>query len=93
MTSAEHTDLGIPGYGFGLPATAQSPVSTEDLQLLEQTMGWTAEDAQLLLRYSPFFQEHADKMVDAWRTVIGEQPHLSQCFYLMAARTKNTRRG
>jgi hypothetical protein len=81
MTPAEHPDLGIPGYGFGLPATAQSPVSTEDLQRLEQTMGWTAEDAQLLLRYSLFFQQHAEKMVDAWRAVIARQPHLSQWFF------------
>ena len=91
MTIAERPGLGIPGGGFGLPATAQSPVSTEDLQLLEQTMGWTAEDAQLLLRHSPFFQRHAE--VNAWRAVVDEKPHLSQCFCLMAARTKNTRRG
>lgn len=81
MTSAEHPDLGIPGYGFGLPATAQSPVSTEDLQLLEQTIGWTAEDVLLLQRYAPLFQRHAEKMVDAWRAVIGGQPHLAQWFF------------
>jgi hypothetical protein len=81
MTSAEHPAPEIPGYSFGVAGTAQSPVSIEDLERLEQTIGWTAEDARLLERYAPLFQRHAEKMVDAWRAVIGRQPHLAQWFF------------
>ena len=48
MTSAEHSEPEIPGYGCGGAGTAQSPVSTQDLERLEQTVGWTAEASQLL---------------------------------------------
>jgi hypothetical protein len=78
MTSAEPK---IPGYSFGAAGVAQSPVSTEDLERLEQTMGWTAEDARLLKKHAPLFQRHAERMVDSWRAVIGAQPHLAQWFF------------
>ena len=81
MTSVGHSAPEIPGYSFGVAGTAQSPVSAEDLELLEQTMGWTTEDARLLERYAPLFQRHAEKMVDAWRAVIAGQPHLAQWFF------------
>jgi len=79
MTSAEHPE--IPGYRYGAEGIAQSPVSTEDLEHLEQTMRWTAEDARLLKKHAPLFERHAEKMVDSSRSVIGAQPHLGQWFF------------
>jgi hypothetical protein len=81
MTSVEHSAPEIPGYGFGVASAAKSPVSAEDLERLERTMGWTAEDARLLERYAPLFERHAEKMVDAWRAIIAGQPHLAQWFF------------
>ena len=70
----------IPGYDFGSAGSAQSPLSVEELQLVEQTLGWTAEDEHLLRKHAPLFERHAEKMVNSWRAVIGAQPHLAQWF-------------
>jgi hypothetical protein len=70
----------IPGYDFGSPDSAQSPLSMKELRQLEQTVGWTSEDVQLLRKHAALFQAHAERMVDGWRAVIGEQPHLSKWF-------------
>ena len=70
----------IPGYNFGAPAVAQSPLSSEDLLQLEQTLGWTLADEQLLRKYAALFEAQAEHMVDSWRAVIGAQPHLAHWF-------------
>jgi hypothetical protein len=70
----------IPGYDYGTSKSAVSPVSEDDLAKLEQTAGWTAQDADVLARYAAVFQANAESMVDAWRAVIGSQPHLSHWF-------------
>jgi hypothetical protein len=70
----------IPGYDFGSPRSAKSPVSTEDLSHLEQTLGWTQADQQALRRHAGLFEEQAEAMVASWREVIGAQPHLSKWF-------------
>jgi hypothetical protein len=70
----------IPGYDYGTPGNAISPVSESDLSQLEQTAGWTAADADVLARHAGLFREKAESMVDSWRAVIGSQSHLSQWF-------------
>jgi hypothetical protein len=73
-------DSEIAGYDFGSPQSAKSPVSTEELLQLEQTLGWTAEDGRLLRKHATLFEAQAERMVDSWRAVIGAQPHLAQWF-------------
>jgi len=70
----------IPGYDFGSLASAQSPISLEDLAQLEQTIGWTSQDEQRLRKYAELFHVLAEQMVDTWRAVIAAQPHLSRWF-------------
>ena len=70
----------IPGYDYGTPNSALSPVSESDLEQLEQAAGWTAKDAAVLVRHADLFRAKAESMVDSWRAVIGSQPHLSQWF-------------
>jgi Protoglobin len=70
----------IPGYDYGTSKSAVSPLSQEDLARLEQTAGWTAQDAEVLARHAAVFQANAESMVDAWRAVIGSQPHLAHWF-------------
>jgi hypothetical protein len=69
-----------PGYDFGKPNGALSPLSAEDLQHLEQTVGWSEQDAAILQRHVDLFRRHAEAMVDSWRSVIGAQPHLAHWF-------------
>jgi hypothetical protein len=71
----------IPGYDFGSPQSARSPVSAEELRDLEQTVGWTANDEHLLRKHVTLFQAQAENMVNAWRAVIGAQPHLAKWFF------------
>jgi hypothetical protein len=70
----------IAGYDFGSPLAAKSPVSAEELLQLEETLGWTANDAQLLRKHATLFEAEAEKMVDSWRAIIGSQPHLARWF-------------
>lgn len=70
----------IPGYDYGRPNAAHSPVPLDDLRKIEQTVGWTEEDARILERHGDIFQRHAEEMVDTWRKVIGAQPHLAEWF-------------
>jgi hypothetical protein len=74
-------DSDIPGYDFGSAQSAKSPVSAEQLRQLEQTLGWTTGDEQLLNRHAALFEAQAEKMVDSWRAVIASQPHLAQWFF------------
>ena len=69
-----------PGYDFGTRQSAESPLTDEDLRNLEQTMGWTDDDRNILLKHSALFQQQAEPMVDSWRSVIGAQPHLAHWF-------------
>jgi hypothetical protein len=70
----------IPGYDYGTSRSAVSPVSDLELAQLEQTVGWTSEDASVLARHADLFRAKAEAMVDAWRAVIGAQSHLAHWF-------------
>ncbi len=82
-TDLTHTteDLQISGYNYGRAGAARSPLSLEDLRQLEQTVGWNDEDAKTLQRHAGIFSHDAEKMVDAWRAVIGSQHHLVKLFF------------
>ena len=79
MTLSQRVE--IPGYDFGSRGIAESPVSFEELQYLEQTLGWTAEDERVLRKHAAQFEAKSEKMVDSWRAVIAAQPHLAQWFF------------
>lgn len=74
------TNPSIPGYDFGAPSSAISPLSIDDLRNLEQTAGFSTADRDLLLRHADLFCANAEAMVDSWRSVIAAQPHLAQWF-------------
>ncbi len=76
----------IPGYDYGCASVARSPLSLEELHQLEQTVGWSEEDARILQRHGDIFEQNAEPMVDAWRAVIGAQPHLAKWFFDPAGR-------
>ena len=67
-TSAQEKSIPkIPGYAFGSPESAHSPLLEKDVRELEQTIGWTEQDASLLRQHGDVFREQAEAMVDAWR--------------------------
>lgn len=70
----------IPGYDFGSPSLARSPVSVEELALLEKSVTLTDEDDRWLRRAGDILSARAAEIVSAWREVIGANPHLA-CYY------------
>ena len=71
----------IHGYDYGTTASARSPVSLEELRQLELSTGWTEQDAEMLHKHRDIFVDHAEEMVDSWRSIIGAQPHLAKVFF------------
>src|SRR5579871_6811213 len=68
----------IAGYDYG--RVGRSPPTMKELEELKQTVGWTGEDEKYLRRAGEVLAGEAEKMVDAWRKKIGEQPHLFKWF-------------
>jgi hypothetical protein len=79
MTGSKSTSS-IPGYDYGTPKSAVSPVSKGELLKLEQTVGWSPADAEVLFRHGDLFRAKAESMVDSWRGIIGSQHHLAHWF-------------
>ena len=72
--------MNVPGYTYGSAEAAPSPVTADELAKLEQSIGWTPEDAQLLQKHADLFRARAERMVHAWRGIIASQPHLAASF-------------
>jgi hypothetical protein len=81
MSIHEADTVSIAGYDYGQPNAARSPVSIEELRQIELAVGWCTEDARVLQRHGDIFKNHAERMVDSWRAVIGAQPHLAKWFF------------
>jgi hypothetical protein len=71
----------IPGYDYGRPQSAKSPLTIEELWQIEATVGWSKQDVDILRRHGDVFRHRAEQMVDSWRAVIGKQPHLAKWFF------------
>ena len=81
-TVERHTESeSIPGYGYGRDESAKSPLTIEELRQIEETIGWSQQDAETLRRHGDLFRQNAEQMVDSWRAVIGRQPHLAKWFF------------
>ncbi len=76
----ENEKVEIPGYDYGKTTVTTTLVSLEELRQLEETVGWTSEDAKWLRVAAEVLVPQSEKMVDEWRAAIGRQPHLSAWF-------------
>lgn len=70
----------IPGYTYGTPATASSPLSLDDLALLQQTVLWTDEDARYLRMAGEVLDDQVEDVLDLWYAFVGSHPHLLYYF-------------
>ncbi len=72
----------IPGYDFGAPPAARSPLSLDELHDLEAAVGWTDDDAAALRDAGKAaLIDQAEAMVDSWRAEIATQPELVKWFF------------
>lgn len=68
----------IPGYTYGTDQVARSPVSMEDFEKSRQSIGFTAEDTRYLRMAGEVLADQAKDLVDHWRKIISEVPHLAR---------------
>ena len=66
----------IPGYDYGADTLARSPVSTDDLDLLLQTVLFADSDRDALRQAGEVLGAHADELLDVWYDFVGSHDHL-----------------
>ncbi|MBV8337128.1 MAG: protogloblin ApPgb [Alphaproteobacteria bacterium] len=71
----------IPGYDYGAARAARSPVTVDELRMLEQTVGWTEADGDAVAMAAEVLAGQEEAMVDSWRSIIGEHEHLAKWFF------------
>jgi hypothetical protein len=70
----------LDGYDYGAASIGRSPVSLEELALLERTVALTAEDQHWLQRAASKLADQTEAVVAAWREVIAANPHLARYY-------------
>lgn len=71
---------GTPGYDYGAQQIARSPLTLEDLELLEQTVLFTEEDGRYLRMAGDVLEPQVDEILDVWYGFVGAHPHLIHYF-------------
>jgi hypothetical protein len=70
----------IPGYTFGSPEVAVSPVTGEDVRLLKATLLWSEEDDRYLAMAGEVLADQVDDVLELWYGYVGSHPHLVGSF-------------
>lgn len=70
----------ISGYTYVTGEIAKSPVSLEELDRLKQTVTLTNEDVRNLRLAGDVLEDQTEEVINTWRGVIGETPHLAHYF-------------
>lgn len=70
----------IPGYTYGQPQLAHSPVSLEDFDLLKQTVLFTGEDTRYLRMSFDILKDQTGDILDVWYGFVASHPHLVYYF-------------
>ena len=70
----------IPGYTYGAADLARSPLSLEDLGLLEKTVLFTDDDRSALRQASTVLSDQVDEVLDVWYGFVGSNAHLLAYF-------------
>jgi hypothetical protein len=71
---------GIHGYTYGSPELERSPVSAEDLDLLEQTVLFGEEDVRHLRAAGEVLRDQVEDVLDVWYGFVASHPHLVHYF-------------
>ena len=70
----------IPGYGYGAPDTARSPLGVGDLDLLKETVLFTEEDEHYLRMAGEVLEDQTEDVLDVWYDFVASHPHLVRYF-------------
>jgi protoglobin len=70
----------IPGYTYGTDTVPRSPVSLDDLQLLQSTLLLGDDDLVALRRSGDLLAPRVEDILDVWYGFVGANPHLLAAF-------------
>jgi hypothetical protein len=83
MSSAALADpptAAIPGYTYGTPLSARSPLSDQDFADLKATLLLGEADLQALRLAHSVLQDQVEDVLDVWYGFVGGSPHLVRYF-------------
>jgi hypothetical protein len=64
----------IPGYTYGTDAVSRSPVSLQDLELLQATLLLGPDDRAALRRSRDLLAPRVEEILDVWYGFVGANP-------------------
>jgi len=70
----------IPGYTFGTPAVARSPVTLADFELMKKSALFGDEDVKYLRLSHDVVKDQVEAILDVWYGFVGSNPHLLASF-------------
>lgn len=70
----------IPGYTYGTDTVSRSPVSLDELGLLQATLLLGEDDVAALRRSSDVLAPQVEAILDVWYGFVGTNPHLLAAF-------------
>jgi hypothetical protein len=71
----------IHGYDYGTARAARSPITLDELSVLEETIGWTGSDSEAIAMAGEVLSGQEEALVDSWRAQIGAHPYLAKWFF------------
>ena len=77
MVEERHEDKAIPGYDFGSPDVAKSPITLDELKDLKATCLFTDEDVIYLRLSYDVLKGQTEDLVKMWRGIIAQHVHLA----------------
>lgn len=70
----------IPGYRLGDPTLAASPVSTDELAMLQAAVLFSDDDRQALRQAGELLAPQVEEILDVWYGFVGSHPFLLASF-------------
>lgn len=74
------TTTPIPGYTYGTPAVATSPLAMEDFEKLKQSVLFGPEDQQYLHLAGEVLKDQVEDVMDVWYGFVASHPFLLYYF-------------
>lgn len=68
----------IPGYDYGSPKIARSPITVQEFELLKLDAKFTEEDVHWLREAGGILADQVKALAGKWRDIIGSLPHLAR---------------
>jgi pimeloyl-ACP methyl ester carboxylesterase len=67
----------IPGYDLGTDKVAKSPITMQEWEELKKSALFSEEDVVYLRLSEKLLEDHVEDLLDAWRGIVFDLPHLS----------------